>query len=148
MEDLEGQEPNLLQRVTISSMSFWSRLVTGPTSEIWSVICSHALLTYATGVWLAYLKPYFASQGIIWANLLSKHLDNLIPKACLQIAIVFLSLLVSQFSDPGILNKEIEYLELDRQQNGSQVRPSTWLNARAVTFSIKTPWYTSIHSLW
>jgi len=46
-------------------------------------------------------------------------------KAALQIAIAFLSLVVSQFSDPGILNKEIEYLELDRQQNGSQVRPST-----------------------
>jgi len=27
------------------------------------------------------------------------------------------SLAVSQFTDPGILNKEIEYLELDRQLN-------------------------------
>lgn len=81
-----------------------------------SVACSYILLFYAMAVWWLYFYQALGASGHHWANITSK---ALIP----QIAVGMLmtttlgSLALSQFTDPGILNKEIEYLELDRQLN-------------------------------
>jgi hypothetical protein len=39
-----------------------------------------------------------------------------------QFIVTYVSLLISEFTDPGIVNKEIEYMEFDKQMNEGKVR--------------------------
>jgi|LauGreDrversion4_2_1035121.scaffolds.fasta_scaffold1607422_1 hypothetical protein len=40
----------------------------------------------------------------------------------IQFIVTYASLLISEFTDPGIVNKEIEYMEFDKQMNEGKVR--------------------------
>jgi hypothetical protein len=85
------------------------------------------LLAYALFIWVIYLAPHlieynhtftlafgmkfchpFKATGIYSYSLVSS-----------LFLLTYGALLRSQFTDPGIANKEIEYLELDRKINGA-----------------------------
>ncbi|TNV82004.1 hypothetical protein FGO68_gene2770 [Halteria grandinella] len=81
------------------------KLVTGPSSEQLSVLSSHLLLVYIFTIWYLFYNPILIQHGF-------QALSYFI--ICFWL-ISYLSLLKCQFTDPGILNKEVEYLEKDQQ---------------------------------